>query len=258
MSARTTAQIPDHVAQILRDAEISGPNNTHLKIVQKLDPKTYKDCAKILEMLGGKWNRSAQATIFPKPISEVLADALDDGEVVNTKNVRQAFYTPAGIADLLVSKAEIAPGLNYLEPSVGGGALIDALQRAGVNRANITGIELDATEASAVQQRRGVIIHPGDFMTFTPPRERYDRIVMNPPFSNGQDAKHISHALTFLKDGGVLVAIVPPSCLDKDTGPYRELRKALDAIDWEFDLLPEGAFKESGTSIKTGILKITK
>lgn len=72
---------------------------------------------------------------------------------------------------------------------------------------------------------------------------------MNPPFENGADIRHIGHARTFLKPGGRLVAI----CAN---GPRQ--REALMPIADEWIDLPEDAFKESGTSVRTAILVITK
>ena len=36
----------------------------------------------------------------------------------------------------------------------------------------------------------------------------YDRIIMNPPFSNRQDAEHVRHAYDLLKPNGRIVAIM--------------------------------------------------
>ena len=38
---------------------------------------------------------------------------------------------------------------------------------------------------------------------------RFDRIVMNPPFADGADIQHITHALRLLRPGGRIVALVP-------------------------------------------------
>ena len=46
-----------------------------------------------------------------------------------------------------------------------------------------------------------------DFLECNGDLGTFDRIVMNPPFTNGDDIKHIMHALKMLKPGGRLVAI---------------------------------------------------
>ena len=52
----------------------------------------------------------------------------------------------------------------------------------------------------------------------------FDRIVMNPPFSRDQDARHVNHAFSFLKPGGKLVAIVGSYALNGKTEERRQLQ----------------------------------
>ena len=76
----------------------------------------------------------------------------------------------------------------------------------------------------------------------------FDKIIMNPPFENGADIKHIKHALKFLAVGGTLVAL----CAN---GPrqHRDLKGVL-ADYWED--LPAGSFKTSGTMVNSALLVI--
>ena len=89
----------------------------------------------------------------------------------------------------------------------------------------------------------------GDFLAQNGNLGKFDRIVMNPPFANGADIQHIRHALTFLNDGGKLVAI----CAN---GPRQ--REALEPIAETWIDLEPGAFKESGTNVNAAIVVITK
>lgn len=82
----------------------------------------------------------------------------------------------------------------------------------------------------------------------------FDRIIMNPPFSNSQDAKHILHAYSLLKDGGTLVSVASSSIQTREGKVYDELREL--PIEW-FEV-NSGAFKESGTMVNTVILRIIK
>ena len=91
----------------------------------------------------------------------------------------------------------------------------------------------------------------GDFLAQNGNLGKFDRVVMNPPFQNGADIKHIQHALTFLKPGGRLVAL----CAN---GPrQRETLKPLaeNSGGWWEDL-PAGSFKEQGTNVNTALLVI--
>ena len=51
---------------------------------------------------------------------------------------------------------------------------------------------------------------------------------MNPPFENGRDIDHVTHALSLLKPGGRLVAIMSEgvfSVSSKRQSIYRRIRK---------------------------------
>ena len=52
----------------------------------------------------------------------------------------------------------------------------------------------------------GVRVQCGDFMEWQSV-QYYSRIIMNPPFSHGQDIRHILRAFSLLRPGGVLVAV---------------------------------------------------
>lgn len=73
--------------------------------------------------------------------------------------------------------------------------------------------------------------------------EDYNR--MNPPFDMGADIKHIEHALGMLKPGGVLVAL----CAN---GP-RQRAAFIDRADYWEDL-PEGTFRDQGTSVRSALM----
>ena len=74
---------------------------------------------------------------------------------------------------------------------------------------------------------------------------------MNPPFANAEDIKHIRHALHMLKPGGRLVAI----CAN---GPRQQeaLRPLVDESGGEWEDLPAGTFRESGTNVSTALITI--
>lgn len=67
-------------------------------------------------------------------------------------------------------------------------------------------------------------------------------IVMNPPFSKGQDIKHVMHARRFLRADGLLIAIV-------SAGSRTEA--ALQPLADSWDEIPADTFKESGTGVRT-------
>lgn len=143
--------------------------------------------------------------------------------------------------------ADIRPGHTVLEPSAGRGALADACAAAGADEVDCFEINRELVDELLSKEYR--VTH-GDFLRFMA-SQRYDRIVMNPPFTKNQDIAHVKHALTWLKPGSVLVAIM----LNSQT--RRGFVELVAEYDPEIKEMDRGVFKESGTDVATLILKIT-
>lgn len=74
---------------------------------------------------------------------------------------------------------------------------------------------------------------------------KYDKIIMNPPFSHAQDIRHIQRALSLLKPDGLLTAI----CIN---GPRQQ--KNLKPLCDVWEELPRGTF--SYTDVATAIIRL--
>ena len=119
----------------------------------------------------------------------------------------QIVPTPPELADRMVALADVRPGQLVLEPSAGTGRIIDAIRRNAHGYA-ITAVELNCNMAHRLRTVDGVDdTRQADFLECNGDLGTFDRIVMNPPFANADDIKHIMHALKMLKPGGRLVAI---------------------------------------------------
>ncbi len=173
-----------------------------------------------------------------------MADSLKHG--VQTVSAPQLFPTPVDVAARMVELAGVAAGSLVLEPSAGTGRLIDAAQDAG---ARVVAIEHSHALADQLSKRingHAVEVHQGDFLTCEPGSfAAFDCVVMNPPFKDAEDVKHIMHARRFLKPGGVLVAL----CAN---GPRQAARLQPLADSWE--LLPPGTFAAQGTGVNVVLL----
>jgi adenine-specific DNA-methyltransferase len=91
-------------------------------------------------------------------------------------------YTPADLADAIVGAIGDAPDLRWLEPSVGGGALVAALNRAGIPRARIRG--LDLVRVPTPRDALARVLRGTDFLAWSRrTTEVFDRIVANPPYA---------------------------------------------------------------------------
>ncbi len=258
-------KLSDEVRAVLEASTITE-NSVHLP--PNLERGLYEAVNKALTAAGGKWNRNAQAHLFQGDPRVKLGLALENGFVEDEKKKFQAFYTPPELAARVVELAEVS-GQRVLEPSAGQGALVKECVAQGAGEINCVELNEDTRQTlidlSAAHPGR-VHLEFGDFMNWVPDHGFYDRIVMNPPFTRDQDVIHVERALSFLKPGGILVAIMLDNmgrkrfqCL---TGFLDELgTEAMLAsripnaqpIYW-FHKVPRGAFKD--TDVQTIILKI--
>lgn len=173
----------------------------------------------------------------------------------------QLFPTPIDIAQRVVELADIKPGHRVLEPSAGTGRLLDPMFNA-----DATGALFDPDNSRPVGLLVAVEINPQlakllrtqyacasvinqDFLTCNGDLGTFDRVVMNPPFKDGSDIRHINHAYMMLKPGGRLVAVCA-------AGPRQY--KAFHDIATEWIDLPADSFKDEGTSVNTAIIVLEK
>jgi len=201
----------------------------------------------------------------PKPErteADNMREALKAG--VKTVSAPQLFATPPELCIKMAKLANFKPYHKALEPSAGTGNIIKAiLGFTGFidNSADtyLWNVELSAVEVNAElcnQLRRtfgNTEILNRNFLECDGSLIKFDRVLMNPPFKNADDIKHIKHALTFLKPGGRLVAI----CAN---GPRQQAALRPLAFDsggtWE--TLPAGTFSTSGTMVNSALLTINK
>ena len=175
--------------------------------------------------------------------------------LANRNAFNDFFPTPANLANEVAELAQIDEGHKVLEPSAGNGLLADA--------ANELGAEVDAVEMAGdlreILQEKGYNLIGHDFMS-VPADPVYDRVLMNPPFSNDQDIQHVSHAYKMLKPGGRLVAIVSSMAGDRQNKRNKAFREWLDELDAEEQSVAANAFTSSlnPTGVNTKILVIDK
>lgn len=174
---------------------------------------------------------------------------------MNHKQVKQAFYTPTPVARRVAARAEIAPGMSVLEPSCGEGALIKAVLE--IAPVEITGYDTDADALDRIHlgSRDRISLVTRDFLKVEP-SPTFDRVVMNPPFTRGADIEHVTHALGFVRPGGILVAITSPSWENAASRKAAAFRERLESFQYETEGIEAGSFKSSGTGIATMMLKV--
>lgn len=194
---------------------------------------------------------------------DAMKNSLREG--VKVVSAPQLFPTPPDLAKQMVERAfengwgvQICAEMNercrILEPSAGTGNIVRAIQAANqTDRAlscEVHAVEINHSLAAALEDLLlGEDIHCADFLQCNGDLGKFDRILMNPPFADGQDIAHIKHAIGFLNPGGRLVAI----CAN---GPRQNEQLKPMADEW-LDL-PAGSFKESGTMVNAAMLVINR
>jgi SAM-dependent methyltransferase len=163
----------------------------------------------------------------------------------------QFFRTPKSVIDEALYHIDVK-GKLVLEPSCGDGAFMDAIRRAGGAG---FGIEYDAGRV-AMCRAKGHKVQHGNFLE-TVPVEKFDVVLMNPPFYGRHYAKHVRHAFKFLKPGGTLKAILPATAR-YDHGELDDMIPKSRWGDSAWRDLPVGSFSESGTNVNTTILTLHK
>lgn len=237
--------ISAEVLKVLHSAVLEG--NVVRLGGERMERGLYEAVNEVLENAGGKWKGGkTQGHVF-KAGFDKLNLAMRDGVTVDEQQKFQAFFTPGWLCEKLCVAAEVQHK-TVLEPSAGTGMIATTLR--AFNAAEIHCVEINP-EAAAVLSEAGFKPTIADFMVL-PPEPRFDRVVMNPPFTKNQDVLHVRQALKWLKPEGVLVAIMAGNT---SRAPFEKLLAEFPSHSIEE--VEAGAFKESGTMVATIILKIT-
>lgn len=156
----------------------------------------------------------------------VVKEIMCSGMVPDEKS--QQFYpTQKRLAQLAAELCQIGDEDECLEPSAGTGGLADEMPRE-----RTTCIELGETQF-AVLKAKGYNAIQGDFLKWAQScAKRFDRVLMNPPFSEGRWQLHTKAAADLVAESGRLVAILPASARGQDDllpgftctwhGPYHD------------------------------------
>lgn len=164
--------------------------------------------------------------------------------VATTIRELSAFYTPPSTAASLAQWVVRDGNERVLEPSFGGGALIEAafarsVELNGRPSVSIVGVDIDKAAVEGIERRRiegSLSICHADFLETLPHSlGKCDAILSNPPFTRnhalsperraalrqrfqvagaaGLWVHFILHSLSFLKEGGRMAFVVPASAL---------------------------------------------
>jgi protein-L-isoaspartate O-methyltransferase len=193
---------------------------------------------------------------------QAMRDTLKAG--VQVVSAPQLFPTPPELARRVVDEAGVQPGHRVLEPSAGTGNLVTAIINRGFlgldRGGSVVAVEINSTLAAGLEQQRNRTLYANDsnfsvrnadFLECNGDLGTFDRIVMNPPFVNGSDIRHIEHAVKFLRPGGRLVAICAAGPRQRE-----KLAPLAEASGGYWEDLPAGSFESQGTGVNTALVVI--
>lgn len=153
----------------------------------------------VLEAIGGV-KQPGGHFLFDYDPGAVLDEIVVSGCIPDHRS-HQFYPTPRLLAERLVELADIEDHHTVLEPSAGQGGLADLLPKERTTCVEISDLHCKVLEAKGHHVERADFLHwqAGSF----------NRVVMNPPFSEGRWQAHVEHAASMLRDKGRLVAILP-------------------------------------------------
>lgn len=157
-------------------------------------------------------------------------------------------FTPSETAKQLIEYARIDESSRVLEPSAGIGNIADQIKQITSN--------LDVCEQmyhfSELLKLKGHIVVGNNFLEYNTD-QKYDAVIMNPPFSDEQN--HIKHAYNLLKDGGTLVSITSPHWTFANDKKSVEFRQWLDNETYFTNDLASGTFEMTGVASKILVIE---
>lgn len=181
-------------------------------------------------------------------------------------NIPNFYPTPAKIIDTMLQGIKLDEIKTILEPSAGKGDIVDHIVdkyktlycRYGVKwetQLDIDTIEIDANLQHILKGKGYRVVHD-DFLTFET-FKRYDLIIMNPPFSDGD--KHLLKALEIQKRGGRVVCLLNAETI---RNPFSNVRKdlirCLDELNADIEFIKDAFIDaERKTSVEIALIKVT-
>ncbi|MDI6957902.1 DUF4942 domain-containing protein [Pantoea sp. Pa-EAmG] len=214
----------------------TNPFNRRIKGYSDEDKAARAEAEKVLLSLGGvKMNINAFTWFeFDYDPTTALEDIQLTGALPEQKT-HQFYPTTGKLAAQLLDEADIREGETCLEPSAGMGGLADLMPKAQTTCVEVSPLHCRVLEA------KGHNVIEADFLAWaqTTP-QRFDVVVMNPPFSEGRAVAHLNAAAALVKAGGRLAAILPAGS---------DRKNLLPGWDCSWSEPMEGMFAETGVRV---------
>jgi type I restriction enzyme M protein len=225
--------------------------------------------------------------------ADVKGEAFQALVVNNLRGDRGEYFTPQPLVSAISKIANLSSDSRVIDPACGSGGFLYGAYRAGVQAANLFGIELSDDVGKAAKLRVQVLGgDPGQVLigdAFRINRESigsFDSVLMNPPFgsrtkitdpkvlenfelpninrgTSGQKALapellFLELAMKLLKAEGVMATVIPDGVLQNSSSRFvRDWLSRVAHLDVVISC-PSVTFQPYGTGVKTSLLVMTK
>ncbi|MFZ3001613.1 MAG: DUF4942 domain-containing protein [Undibacterium umbellatum] len=206
--------LPFTVIEVLQGLKPDRHNQFvfHLAYQYQSSTQARTEAIKVLQFLGGVVNRKGEIE-FDYRLDRVLNDVIAAG-CLPDRTAFQYFPTPKEMAEDAAAALDIHEGDWCLEPSAGQGNLAMHLPKERTRC-----IEISKLHAQILTEK-GFDTLQIDFLEYArTTTERFDKVLMNPPFSDGRALAHLEAAASLVKPQGGMVAILPLSMNGKEVLP---------------------------------------
>lgn len=228
--------LPFAVIDMINSAKTKSPYRFVFSLYVNDNKVVRAEAVKVLQSIGGAVTDNVIE--FDYDTTYAIDEIIASGCIPDQKSY-QYYPTPLSVAEEVIITADIQLGNRCLEPSAGQGGLADLMPKE-----QTTCIELSELHCKILESKNHNVIK-SDFLTWS--GSKFDKIVMNPPYSEGRWQAHINHAASMLNHDGVLVAVLPASAKNKNV---------LDGFNCSWSREFKNEFES--TSISVVILKATR
>ena len=177
-------------------------------------------------------------------------------------NAPDFYPTPRHLINNMFKGIRLKELNNILEPSAGKGDIVDYITEYiqaneynfQYHKPSIDTIEINENLRHILKGKGYRVVHD-DFLTFQT-YKKYDLIIMNPPFSDGD--KHLLKALEIQKHGGKIVCLLNAETLkNPHTNTRRDLVRRLEDLDAEIEYIQDAFIDaERKTEVEIALIRV--
>lgn len=190
---------------VIRDRRHNSANETWYFSDSSLQKTEKQDLERTLSFIGGV--KVGGSWKFPYEPSTTFDSIVSLGVIPEVKS-HQFYPTPASIAQYVAQILKCQPTDQILDPDAGRGDLVAFLD---VPEENITSVEISPLFCD-ILGAKGFNVYNKDFLAWSKEfitASGYDKIAINPPYSEGRAKEHTLAALNHLNEKGIMAAVLP-------------------------------------------------